>query len=171
MNQFQVGDVLLVLPFTRDNEVTLRNVAKESGPQNLVCHDVQLLSLHIPNVPLGIHPGGYLVNYPYLLVELLNVSGATTATNVFYTNDPNVRKALFICPVQDIASPEFSSFTKLSGPGINQTIKFKVNDTFRFVVKTPYGQPLTFTRLDTSPPYEPDPTLQISALFSVTPTV
>lgn len=169
MSQFVVTDDIMVLPFTRDGDVTLRNIATAS--QNLVCHDVQLLSLHIPNLPLALHPGGYLVNYPYLLVELINVSGATTTTNVFYTNDPNVRKALFICPVLDIASPEFSSFTKLSGPGINQTIKFKLNDTFRLVIRTPYGQPLTFTTSDTLPPYEPDPRLQISALFSVTPTV
>lgn len=170
MSNYSIADIILVLYFTRDNEVTLRNVAKHSASQNAVCHDVQLVTMHIPNVLLSRYPGGYLVDYPYLLVELVNVSGASSSSDVFYTNDPNLKKSLFVCPVQDIASPEFSSFVKLSGVGINQTIKFKVNDTLRFTVLTPDGVPITFTETDTSTPFPPNPRLQISAVFSVTPT-
>jgi hypothetical protein len=170
MAQFNVGNPILLLSFSRDNEVTLKNVAKHSAAQNAVCHDVQLVSMHIPNIPLARHPGGFLVDYPYLLVELVNTSGASSAGDVFYTNDPQLRKSLFVCPVQDIASPEFSAFVKLSGNGINQTIKFKVTDTLRFTVRTPDGQPIQFIEQDALSPFPPNARLQLSAVFSATPT-
>lgn len=170
LSQFIIGDQVLLLSFSMDNDVPMVNVAKESGPFGPVCHDVQLISLTLPNLLLAKYPGGYLVNYPYVLVDLINITAASTTGKVFYTNDPNLQRALFICPVQDIASPEFSAFVKLNGIGVSHTIKFKMNDSFRLTIRTPTGEPLFFTTLDTRSPYMPDPAVQVSAIFATTPS-
>lgn len=164
---FSMSDTILFLPYTYDNDIPITNISMQSVPSQPVCMDIQLLSIHIPNVLLGRHPGGFLVDYPYVIVELENITAAHTTSNVFYTNDPKLNKALFICPVQDISSRDYSLFVKLNGSAITQTIKFKMNDSFRFAVKLPDGTPIQFSETDTLPPSAPNSFLQISALFAV----
>jgi len=131
-------------------------------------YDLELLSLQIPNKLIKGHPGGYPVNYPHFIVELRNLSSTPRTDQIIYSNNPHLNRANFICPVWDISSPSFSSFTKMDGNGILYPFIIKTNDTLEFSIKTPNGNIVTLEESDTMSPVTPNEMLQVSALFAVT---
>ena len=130
-----------------------------------VCYSVSLVSLTIPNVPLK--TGSRISFYPYLYVELANSTSPTGASNeIIYSNNPNSSKALFIAPITQIQEPLQNTFLNLSSQ-MTQLIKFKPNDNLRFSVYLPDGSLFETLNIDTLPPYEPNQSLQIDAVFSI----
>lgn len=136
-----------------------------SNMDESVCYEIELTNLILPNTFLN---GLKVLTsfYPYFLVEFSNLSYSYHNINNMFTNNPNANKALFPIPISDVSSPLTSQFLNLSCP-CSQTIKFKPNDSFRVRVFFPNGDPLTPFEKDTLLPYEPDPSLQISILFSI----
>ena len=130
-----------------------------------VCYEIELVNLIFPNTYLN---GLKVLTsfYPYFLVEFSNLSYSFQNTNSLLTNNPNAQRALFPVPISDVSSPLISQFLNLNCP-CSQVVKFKPNDSFHFRIFYPNGETLTTFSKDTLPPYVPDPTVQLSAVFSI----
>ena len=160
------GDMFEILQFTRDNAVPFCYSGSLVSQQEMVCYEIELINLVLPNKTLT--SGGRTAFYPYVYVELQNVSGASAGTKcVIYSNNPNSTRMLFRAAIDDIPTPVISPFVKIDGDGMVQTVKFKPNDNFKFGVYLPNGEPLQTVELDSFSPDSPDPLLQVSAMFSL----
>jgi len=125
-----------------------------------------LINLILPNRTLV--SGGLSAFYPYVYVELQNISGASAGnSNIIYSNNPNSTRRLFRAVIDDIPNPLISPFIKIDGDGMVQTIKFKPNDSFRFGVYLPNGAEFDTVTPERYSPEFPNATIQISAMFSV----
>ena len=83
------------------------------------------------------------------------------------SNNPNAKNALFRCAVTDIANPTITKFIKLSGDGMQQTVKFRPQDSLQIKVYLPDGREFMTSLSDTAPPSRPNQHLQITALFEI----
>lgn len=157
-----------ILGFSRDNLSSLNYTGSTVSNQESKCHEIELLNMILPNKIVKNGNGSRLTYYPYLYVEFTNITSPTSnGSNIIYSNNPNSKKCIFKATMDDIPNPLTSPFIKIDGDGMLQTIKFKINDNLKFVVRLPNGEPLEFDEQDTITPVEPDPYSQISALFSV----
>lgn len=157
-----------ILGFSRDNLSSLNYTGSTVSNQESKCHEIELLNMILPNKIVKNGNGSRLTYYPYLYVEFTNITSPTSnGNNIIYSNNPNSKKCIFKATMDDIPNPLTSPFIKIDGDGMLQTIKFKINDNLKFVVRLPNGEPLEFDEQDTITPVEPDPYSQISALFSV----
>ena len=155
-----------ILQFTRDNAVPFCYSGSLVSQQEMICYEIELLNLVLPNKTL--QSGGRTAFYPYVYVELQNVSSASAGNKcIIYSNNPNSTKMLFRAAIDDIPNPLLSPFIKIDGDGMVQTVKFKPNDNFRFGVYLPSGAPLETVDTDLYSPSSPDPLVQISAVFSI----
>jgi hypothetical protein len=160
------GTVYEILPFTRDNAVPFVYTGSTVSQQEMTCYEIQLTNLILPNVTLV--NGGRSAFYPYLYVELQNISSSGGGlTNIIYSNNPNATKMLFRATVDDVRDPIITPFIKIDGDGMRQTIKFNPNDSFRFAVYLSNGELFRTLTPDTISPLAPDPLIQLSALFSI----
>jgi hypothetical protein len=157
-----------LLPFSRDNYNTLMYSGSMVSQSEMVCYEVELMNLVLPNRTLAVGQGSRIAFYPYVYVELTNVSSASAGTrNILYSNNPNSSRMLFRAPIDDIPNPVVSSFIKIDSDGTVQTVKFKPNDTLHFSVRLPNGE-LYRTVLDENfSPEPPNAENQISALFAI----
>ena len=158
----------VLLPFSYDNLNPFVYTGSLVSQQELVCYEVQLLNLVLPNVILGTASGSLISFYPYVYVALQNVTAAGSGlNNIIYSNNPNATRVLFRCPIKDVPNPVNSTFIKIDGSGMVQTIKFRPNDTLFFGVYLPNGQVFTTILSETVSPELPNPVIQISACFSI----
>ena len=127
-----------------------------------------MLNLVLPNSVLSVALGGNIAYYPYVYVELSNVSASGAhLKNIIYSNNPNSTRVLFRAAIDDVPNPLNSTFIKIDGDGAVQTIKFKPNDTLRFRVTMQCGQTFETIQDEWFSPLIPNPTAQISAYFSL----
>jgi hypothetical protein len=132
----------------------------------LVCHEIELLHIILPNKVIKHHRGGRVSRHPYIYVELSNISAGQNRNNI-YSNNPHARKALFKCAIKDISYPVQSPYVKLDGGGMIQTIKFKPTDRLYFRVILSDGTLFEVEDDETFSPLPPNPSIQINALFSI----
>lgn len=150
-----------ILNFSRDNFNPISYSGNIVSQQESVLHNVELLSLMVPNKPLvNSHNIG---SYPYFYVVFHTFN--QTNKNVIYSNNSNSNKAVFI--VKSITEDSNKNYSYLSLAGMKQTIKFKPNDNLVFAIYLPNGQPLEFIEKDNFSPYPPKDYLQISGVFSI----
>jgi hypothetical protein len=155
-----------ILQFTRDNAVPFCYSGSTVSQQEMVCYEIKLINLVLPNKTLV--SGGRVAFYPYVYVELQNVSGASSGNKcIIYSNNPNSTKMLFRAAIDDIRDPNTSPFIKIDGDGMVQTIKFKPNDSLKFGVYLPNGQSLETVDKDCLSPLPADALLQVSATFEI----
>jgi hypothetical protein len=155
-----------ILQFSRDNVVPFTYTGSTVSQQQMVCYEIELIDLVLPNITLK--SGGRIAFYPYVYVELQNISGANSGnTNILYSNNPNATRMLFRAPIDDIPNPILSPFIKIDGDGAVQTIKFKPNDSFRFAVYLPNGELFETLLSENFSPLPPNMFIQISAEFSM----
>jgi hypothetical protein len=134
----------------------------------MVCYEVELLDLILPNTTLDCGEGGRIAFYPYVYVELSNVSSTGGhLKNLIYSNNPNSTRVTFRCPINDIQNPLTSTFVRIDGDGMVQTMKFKPNDNLYFRVTLPNGETYKTLLQDTQPPAQPVGLAQISACFAI----
>ena len=154
--------------FSRDNATPFVYSGSLVSSEQMVCYEVELLNLTLPNTTLASGRGGRAIFYPYLYVELQQVSGASAGNKgIIYSNNPHAYTMLFRATVDDSPVPVVSPFIKIDGDGMTHTIKFKPNDSFRFSVRHPTTGDLFQTVLaDYYSPTEPNPLVQISACFT-----
>jgi hypothetical protein len=155
-----------ILQFTRDNVVPFTYTGSTVSQQQMVCYEVELVNLVLPNLTLV--TGGRVAFYPYVYVELQNISGSSGGnTNIIYSNNPHAVRRLFRAAIDDIPNPLISPFIKIDGDGMTQTIKFKPNDNFKFGVYLSDGREFKTAYEDSFGPAPPNPLVQISAMFSM----
>lgn len=153
-----------IVNFLADNVVPLNYIGTMTSVQTSVCYSISLESLTLPNITLI--TGSQIAFYPYVYVELKNVSASESASSdIIYSNNPASGRARFIVPITDVINPVDGLFVKLSGYH-SQIIKFKPNDNFYFSVTLPNGDYFQPIESDTFSPYFPNSLLQIHAMFS-----
>lgn len=162
------GQTYEILCFNRDNVVPMNYTGSTVSQQEEVCYEIELLNVILPNRTLVVGKGSRITFYPYIYVEFCNVSAAGAGTKgAIYSNNPNSNRMLFRVPVDDIPNPVLSPFIKLDGDGMVQTVKFKPNDNLKFGVYLPDGDVFEINLTETVSPQEPNPLMQISAMFSI----
>lgn len=155
-----------LLSNTYDNNSSLQYTGSISSQSQLVCHEIELLHIILPNKVLKHHRGGRVSRHPYIYVELSNLSSGQNRHNI-YSNNPHAVKALFKCSIRDISYPVQSPYVKLDGGGMVQTIKFKPTDRLYFRVILSDGKVFEVEDEETFNPLPPNPSIQINAMFSI----
>jgi hypothetical protein len=167
-NTGTVKQFFAILPFSSDNLVPFVYSGSMVSQQEMVCYEIELINLILPNITLGTSFGSLISFYQYVYVELQNVSTTGAGTNnIIYSNNPNSSKMLFRCPIKDVPNPINSTFIKIDGNGMKQTIKFKPNDNLHFSVHMSTGELFKTLKPEIYGPNSPDPVTQISACFSM----
>ena len=162
----KTDDQYEILQYSKDNYspfVYSGTMASNSQP---VAYDMTLNSLTLPNQFLTL--GGRIAYYPYVYVVIENIS--TTGgnpKNLIYSNNPNTYRAVFRAPITDLNHPQNSPFVKLTGNGMKQTMTFKQNDDISIYVLLPNGEIFQTEMKDNFDGLNPNPMLQVSAVFSM----
>ena len=155
-----------ILNFTKDNANPFVYTGSMVSQQEMVCYEIKLVNLVLPNITLV--TGGRIAFYPYVYIELQNISSSSAGNkHVIYSNNPNATRMLFRAAISDISNPLLSPFIKIDADGMVQTVKFKPNDNFKFAVYLPNGTPFQTVLQDSVSPEEPNILVQISALFEL----
>jgi hypothetical protein len=156
------NDTFEILQFSTDNYSPLNYADSSVSTQQVVCYELTLISLTIPNIPIKTGRGSRISSYPYVYVELRSITQGASA-NDFNTNNPTISKTvMFRAPIVYNYNIDTASFITVDGHGMIQTLKFKPNDSFRFSVYLPNGE-LIITEEDYFSPSAPNPWVQISA--------
>ena len=154
--------------FTTDNAVPFNYTGSLVSQSQMVCYEIELLNLILPNRTLNVSLGGRIAFYPFVYVELQNVSGSSRGNpGVIYSNNPNSTRMLFRAAVDDTPTPLISPFIKIDGDGMVQTVKFKPNDSLQFSVRMPGGEVFSVVDPEDFGPQKANPLIQISAMFSI----
>lgn len=157
-----------VLAFSKDNVVPFVYTGSSVSQQEMVCYEIELLNLVLPNTVLKVSTGGRIAFYPYVYVELQNISSSGAGLkNIIYSNNPNSTRMLFRCAIDDIPNPLLSPYVKIDSDGMTQTVKFKINDNLRFSVHLPNGELFETVEKEFFGPNSPNDLIQISAVFSI----
>ena len=157
--------ILEILEYSSDNLHPLNFTGTRQN--QMVCYEIKLISITMPNVPLDNEIGGLVAFYPYFYIELSNVNSPMRGNKgVLYSNNPHANRALFRVDIRDTNTPLRSKFIKLRGGG-TQTVKFRPNDDLYFRVFLNDGKLFETVTKDTSPPLPPDFFVQISAQFQI----
>ena len=159
---------LEILNFSYDNFNPFTYTGSLVSQQDMVCYEVELLNLILPNEVLAVGEGGRIAFYPYVYAQISNVSSACGGLkNIIYSNNPNAVSAIYRVPIDDVINPLISTFIKVDGDGMVQTIKFKPNDNLYFSVFLANGELYETILPEYFSPAPPNPTSQISASFSI----
>lgn len=157
-----------ILPFSYDNFNPFTYTGSMVSQQDMVCYEVELLNLILPNEVLAVGEGGRIAFYPYVYVQISNVSSSNgRLSNIIYSNNPHAVRAIFRVPIDDVINPIISTFIKVDGDGMVQTIKFKPNDNLYFSVFLSNGELYKTILPERYSPASPNPASQISASFSI----
>ena len=157
-----------ILNFSYDNFNPFTYTGSLVSQQDMVCYEVELLNLILPNEVLAVGEGGRIAFYPYVYVQLSNVSSACGGlSNIIYSNNPNAIRAIFRVPIDDVINPIISTYVKVDGDGMVQTIKFKPNDNLYFSVFLANGELYKTILPEYYSPAQPNPSSQISVCFSI----
>ena len=166
--EVQPNDTYEIQPFSHDNMNPFSYSGSMVSQQEMVCYEIELLNLILPNKTLNSGLGSRIAFYPFVYVEISNVSGAGAGPkNTIYSNNPNSTTMVFRATIDDVPNPVISSFVKIDGDGMVQTLKFKPNDNLRFSVRLPNGELYRTLDEEEYGPHPPNPELQISAVFSI----
>jgi hypothetical protein len=162
------GTEVEILKFSYDNFNPFTYTGSLVSQQQMVCYEVELLNVILPNETLAVGEGGRIAFYPYVYVELSNVSAAEARLkNIIYSNNPNAFSVTFRVPIDDVINPIISNYVRVDGDGMVQTIKFKPNDNLYFRVTLANGEPYETILPEYYSPSPPNPSSQISACFSI----
>lgn len=154
--------------FSYDNLYPFVYTGSTISQQEMVCYELQLLNLRLPNQLLETGNGSRIAFYPYVYVELSNVSGPSSGNrNAIYSNNPNATKATFRAVINDTSQPEFATYITVDGGGMVCTLKFKPNDNLYFSVRLPNGDLYKTIVPEFYSPSIPNPLIQISAMFAM----
>ncbi len=162
------GNTIEILPFSFDNMSPFVYSGSQVSQQEMVCYEIQLLNISLPNKTLASGSGSRIAFYPYIYIELTNVSGSNAGMkNTIYSNNPNSTRMVFRATVDDIQNPLLSAFVKVDGDGMVQTLKFKPNDNLKFSVHLSNGELYQTVEPEWYGPLPAKPETQISAIFSI----
>jgi len=162
------GTKIEILDFSYDNYNPFSYNGSLVSQQDMVCYEFELVDLVLPNAILTTGFGSKISFYPFVYVQLSNISSAGAGVkNVLYSNNPNSTNMIFRVPIIDIQDPFTTPFVRLTGNGVVQTIKFKPNDNLLFSVRLPNGNIYDTILEEYYSPFAPNFFAQISALFRI----
>jgi hypothetical protein len=165
-----INQSFLILQWSYDNRFPLINglTSKHVANENLL-YEIELINLILPNQILNNGKGSLISFYQYVYVELQNAMGTTTSSpaNLLISNNPNAQAMTFRAAIDDVPNPVNSSFIKIDGDGMVQTIKFNPRDSMAFAVIFPDGTLFKTIIAENYAPQEPNPLIQISAMFRI----
>ena len=150
--------------FSRDNASTLLYSGAGGSNVQSSYYEIELLWLSVPNQVLGVGYGGTLDRYPYVYVRLYN-EGNRLTNQAMFSNNPNSPLVLFKVPVNQYFGN--TSFITLTDAKTKQVVRFDPSSDLRFTVSLPDGTIVNFAESDNFSPINPDPFLQVNALFSM----
>jgi hypothetical protein len=154
-----------LLQYSYDNTNGFNYTGSMASVTQPSAYELTLNSICLPNVPLA--GGGNVWNYPFIYVEIENVSSSSSnSSNIIYSNNPNCNKAVFKVPIVNITNPGEYQFLTYNGNGVRQTITIKPNSDMKLTVKLPNGTVFTPFDGDTSKGQAPDSQKQLSVLIS-----
>jgi len=158
-----------ILPFSFDNFNPFVYNGSLVSQQEIVCYEIELMDLVLPNGIITTGTGSRSAFYPFMYVELANVSDSNGGNKyIMYSNNPNSTKMVFRVPIIDIQDPISTPFVRVTGNGVVQTMKFKPNDNLLFSVRLPNGDIFDTEIPEYYSPSEPNFYAQVSALFRIT---
>jgi len=162
-----IGSPIEILPFSYDNFTPFVYSGSLVSQQDMVCYEVQLINLTLPNAVLTVAEGGRIAYYPYVYVQISNVSATGAGLkNIIYSNNPNATNVIFRAQIYDIQDPLSTPFVRIDGGAMTQTIKFKPNDNLYFRVTLSTGETYNTILKEFYSPIAPNPRSQITAVFS-----
>jgi hypothetical protein len=142
-------------------------------------YQMELINLILPNQYLDVGFGSLISFYQYVYVEIQNAEGngiTAGGANNIPSNNPNAVSMTFRATIDDVPNPVNSTFIKIDGDGMSQTLKFNPNQSLKFAVYLGHGggggnrRELFSTRVDEwFSPSQPNPIIQISAMFRIKP--
>lgn len=158
-----------MLTFSYDNLNPMVYSGSMVSQNEPVCYEIEMIDLVLPNAELATATGSNIAFYPFIYVELRNVSSPGSGlVNTIYSNNPHATKMTFRSAINDISNPITSAFIKLSSDNMRQTIKFKPNDSLRVSVRLPDGSIFDTALIESYSPSQPNPLAQVSMRFSIT---
>jgi hypothetical protein len=156
---------LLLFYANYDSNYCIQYYGNQFPTSNPACYEIELLKLILPNVDLV--TGSRIAFYPYVLVQFTNSSNTVAHLKfILESNNPHASDASFVCSIDDVTNPIVSSFVKIDGNGMTQTMKFVPNQDISFRVYLPNGEPFEPVEKDTIPPLPTNRIIQISCSFS-----
>lgn len=166
-----------ILPFSYDNEYPFNQNDMALAPN--VNYQMELINLILPNQYLDVGFGSLISFYQYVYVEIQNAEGngiTSGGANNIPSNNPNAVSMTFRATIDDVPNPVNSTFIKIDGDGMSQTLKFNPNQSLKFSVYLGHGggggnqKELFKTRIaEWFSPSQPNPIIQISAMFRIKP--
>ena len=157
------GTTMELDSFSRDNASTLLYSSSGSSAQSSY-YEIELIWLSVPNQTLGVGYGGTLDRYPYVYVRLYN-EGNRLANQIMFSNNPNSTLIMFKVPVDQYFGN--TSFITLTNAKTKQVVRFDPTSDIRFAVTLPDGTIINYADSDNLSPLQPDPFLQVNALFAL----
>lgn len=158
------GDNLELDSYTRDNASTLLFSTAGGSTSAITYYEIELKWIIVPNQLFKIGNGGTYDRYPYIYVRLYN-EGNRLSNQVMYSNNPNSTLALFKVPIDNYYGN--TSFFTFKGNDMRQVIRFDTASNIRFSITIPDGTIIQYSLNDALSPLEPNPLLQINALFAM----
>jgi hypothetical protein len=153
-----------ILPFSYDNVTPFTYSGTLIQQQS--CYEFELINLILPNITLSSGNGSKIAFYPFVYVELSNVSATGShLTNIIQSNNPNATRMIFRVPIYDVQDAATTPFVRLVESNMIQTIKFKPNDNLLFSVRLSNGDVYNTIIPETFSPSVPNQDIQISAIF------
>ncbi len=137
------GTIYEILYYSYDNAQPLRYSGTEIF-NNPRCCNISLANCQIPAyLPIVSRNSGYITDYPYVYIAFYS-ERERTYNQPLMSMSPLSDRALFKVPISPNTDILTTKYLTLGGGITSQTVYFKHNDTFRFELYLPNGQPLTF---------------------------
>lgn len=132
-----------ILNFSYDNAQPL-NYSGTDIFSNPRCCTINLVNCIVPNyLPLSCTNGGYLTDYPFVWIAFYT-EGNRTYNQPLMSMSPVSDRALFKVPISPNSDVNTTKFLTLNSGVSSQTVYFKHNDSFRFEMYLPNGEPVKF---------------------------
>lgn len=167
LSALPTANMFEILSWSYDNASPLIYSEALLSQQGMIC--IELLNIILPNKTLNNQFGNKIVNYPYVYIELSNVSSTSSGSGApnIYSNNPNSSRMLFRACINDNNQSLDSEFVKLDGDRMVQTIKFQPNTNLIFRVILPNGEFFRVNDPEYFSPRQPNDKNQITALFAI----
>ena len=186
-SNFLIKSATLKTPFQRnpyaaysvDTKINIFNILRhvEDNHQYLILPQtmtekkfkISLVNLSLPNKLLKCSKGGYITEYPYVYVKFRTTENSNKGSNGwFYSQNPKYEQKDFRVIIDNTVDDTTTSHVTLRSSDMTyDDFYLKVSDTIFFGVFMPDGSRFETIDDDLESPYRPNPTLQISALFSL----
>lgn len=162
-----LGSTVELLQFSYDNMYPFP--FRATLQQEIPTYSIRLNRLILPNRVLKVHGGGKTAFHNYVYVELASIDNPNNS--IIFSNNPNAVRALFTASINNIDDVDHSDYIVMDGDDMTQTVRFRLDTNFKFRVSMPNGETFETVLNDNLSPLEPNPKIQIRALFQLVPIV